>query len=43
MSNEEIRELNAAKIMDIDEFLPKPLTPEAVRTLVTKLQRQQSV
>jgi hypothetical protein len=29
--------------MGIDEFIPKPLTTEAVRALVSKLGRQQSV
>jgi CheY-like chemotaxis protein len=40
MSKWEIRELESlAKGIGIDEFLSKPLTTEAVRTLVTKLRR----
>jgi CheY-like chemotaxis protein len=44
MSNQEIRDLNReAKRMGIDEFIPKPLTIEEVRRLVTKFKGQQSV
>jgi CheY-like chemotaxis protein len=43
MSNQEIRDLNReAKRMSIDEFIPKPLTIDEVRRLVTKFKRQQS-
>jgi CheY-like chemotaxis protein len=42
-SKEEVREYNrAAGKMGIDEFIPKPLTTEAVRKLVSTLERQQS-
>jgi CheY-like chemotaxis protein len=44
LSNEEIRDFNLdAKRMGIDEFMPKPLTPEAIRTLVAKVKRQKSI
>ncbi len=44
MSNQEIRDLNReAKRMGIDEFIPKPLTTETVRRLVSKFKQQQSV
>jgi CheY-like chemotaxis protein len=38
MSSQELREFELhAKVMGIDEFIPKPLTADAVRALVTKL------
>jgi CheY-like chemotaxis protein len=41
MSNLEIRELKRdPKMMGIDEWIYKPLTTQAIRTLVTKLRRQ---
>ncbi len=43
-SSAEIREFNReAERMDIDEFIAKPLTREAIRTLVTKVMRKQLV
>jgi CheY-like chemotaxis protein len=44
LSNEEVREFNReAERMGIDEFMPKPLMTETVRTLVTKVKRKQFV
>jgi len=38
LSNHEIREFNRnPKRMGVDEFIPKPITRETVRTLLTKI------
>jgi hypothetical protein len=38
MSNAEIRTYNSdAKGLSVDEFFSKPITPEAIRTLLAKL------
>jgi PAS domain S-box-containing protein len=44
LSTSEIRDFNReAERMGIDEFMAKPLTSEAISTLVTKVKRQQSL